>query len=226
MKKFANWVLDHLKIVATILVFGITLIVIGIVMLASHLSYQKYERDFEVNDLNVRSLSPAQPVNIEFIDDFKSSYGKKMSFDAADLKVETTQTEYLVGDYIDLTTNGGKISVNLQLEEKAFVDVVFTLSSEYKVTEDEKDVYGVKDLLNNTSFVINGETMDDVVDLPNSGPGQEWHRLVMAKFALPAGAVNVTVSSASGKNAMMPQLKNISFFSSQPLAIAEEAAQA
>ena len=28
---------------------------------------------------------------------------------------------------------------NLQLEEKAFVDVVFTLSSEYKVTEDEKD---------------------------------------------------------------------------------------
>ena len=222
MKKFTTWVLDHLKIVAAILVFGVTLIVIGVVMLNSFTSYQKYERDFEQNDLNVRSLSPAQPVNSEIIDDFKSSYKNELSFDAKDLKVTTNQTEYLVNDYIDLTDSGGSIAINLELEQKAFVDVVFTVSSEYMVTEDEKSVYGVKDLLNNTSFVINGETMEDVVDLPNAGAGQEWHRLVLAKFALPAGAVKVTVANASGKAAQMPQIKNISFFSSQPLTIAQE----
>lgn len=221
MKKFINWVLDHLKITATILVFGITFIVIGVVMLTSYTSYMKYERDFEQNDLNIRSLSPAQPVNIEFIDDFKSSYKKELSFNAQDLNVQTTQEEFIVGDYIDLVEKGGSISINLELEEKAFVDIIFTVSSEYKTTEDEEDVYGVKDLLSNASFVVNGETMDDVVDLKNSGNGQEWHRLVMAKFALPAGKVNVSVSSNSGKNAQMPQLKNISFFSSQPLSIAE-----
>ena len=221
MKKFGSWVLDHLKLVFTILTFGITLIVIGLVMLTSYTSYKAYEKKFAQNDLDIRSLSPAQPTSIEIADKFKSQFKKRFTFEAGmeELKVTTSPEEYLTGDYIDLTTSGGTISTSLELEEKAFVDIVFTLSSEYKVTEEDGDVYGVKDLLSNAGFVVNGEAMEEVINLENSGPGQEWHQLVMSGFALPAGPVNVTISSASGKAAMMPQLKSITFYASQPLSM-------
>ena len=224
MKKFGSWVLDHLKLVFTILTFGITLIVIGLVMLTSYTSYKAYEKKFNQNDLDIRSLSPAQPTSIEIADKFKSQFKKRFTFEAGmeELKVTTSQEEYLTGDYIDLTTSGGTISTSLELEEKAFVDIVFTLSSEYKVTEEDGDVYGVKDLLSNSGFVVNGEAMEEVINLENSGPGQEWHQLVMSGFALPAGPVNVTISSASGKAAMMPQLKSITFYSSKPLSLPSE----
>ena len=224
MKKFGSWVLDHLKLVFTILTFGITLIVIGLVMLTSYTSYKAYEKKFNQNDLDIRSLSPAQPTSIEIADKFKSQFKKRFTFEAGmeELKVTTSQQEYLIGDYIDLTTSGGTISTSLELEEKSFVDIVFTLSSEYKVTEEDGDVYGVKDLLSNSGFVVNGEAMEEVINLENSGPGQEWHQLVMSGFALPAGPVNVTISSASGKAAMMPQLKSITFYSSKPLSLPSE----
>ena len=224
MKKFGSWVLDHLKLVFTILTFGITLIVIGLVMLTSYTSYKAYEKKFNQNDLDIRSLSPAQPTSIEIADKFKSQFKKRFTFEAGmdELKVTTSQEEYLIGDYIDITTSGGTISTSLELEEKSFVDIVFTLSSEYKVTEEDGDVYGVKDLLSNSGFVVNGEAMEEVINLENSGPGQEWHQLVMSGFALPAGPVNVTISSASGKAAMMPQLKSITFYSSKPLSLPSE----
>lgn len=223
MKKFGSWILDHLKLVFTILTFTITLVVVGVVMLVSYTSYKAYEANFNENDLITRSLQPAQPTATEFAENFKSKYGKKYIFNAGDedLKVTTTQQEYLEEDYIDLTTNGGSITANLEIKEKAFVDIVFTISSSYKVTEDGEDKYGVKDLLSNVGFVVNGEAMEDVVDLENSGDGIEWHQLVMSGFAIPAGPINVTISNASGKIAMMPQLKSIAFYASQPLSLPE-----
>lgn len=222
MSKFGSWVRDHLKLIFTILTFTITLVVIGVVMLNSYTSYKKYEANFNQNDLDVRSLSPAQPTNTEISDNFKSQYSKKYSFNAEDLTV--SKEDAIVEDYVDLTTGGGTISAALALEEKAFVDIVFTISSSYKVTnEDGDDVYGVTDLLSNVNFVVNGEVMDDVVDLPNNGDGLEWHKLVMSGFAIPAGPISVTISSNSGKQAMMPQVQNITFFSSQALSLPEAA---
>lgn len=218
MKKFGTWVLDHLKLVFTILTFGIAFLVIGIVMLSSYMGYKAYEKKFDQNDLDIRSLSPAQPTTIEINDRFKSSFKKRFTFEAGmeELKVTTSQENYLNGDCIDLTTSGGTISTSLELEEKSFVDIVFTISSSYKTTtEDGDDVYGVSDLLSNSGFVVNGEAMEEVVDLE----GEDYHQLVMSGFALPAGPVNVTISSASGKAAMMPQLKSITFYASQPLSM-------
>ena len=166
MKKFGTWVLDHLKLVFTILTFGIAFLVIGIVMLSSYMGYQSYEKKFDQNDLDIRSLSPAQPTTIEINDGFKSSLKKRFTFEAGmeELKVTTSQQEYLNGDCIDLTTSGGTISTSLELEEKSFVDIVFTISSSYQTTsEDGDDVYGVSDVLSNSGFVVNGEAMDEVV---------------------------------------------------------------
>ena len=224
MKKISNWVLDHLKLVVGILVFGITFIIIGIVMLSSYSSYQAYAKNFDKNDLEQRSQNAALPLATDIVTKYSSPYGKKRSFNAGDLDVTTSQEEYLVDDYVDLTTSGGKIAIALSLEKKSFVDIVVTLSSEYKTKVDGEDVYGITDLLSNIGFVVNGEVMDDVVDLPNGGNGPEWYKLVMSGFALPEGKVNVTISSTSGKNAMMPQIKNITFYSSETLSIVEAAA--
>ena len=221
MKKVLTWILNHLRIILALIVFPVTLLVIGGIVLNSYTSYQAYEKRYDAIDLDVRSQNPAAPKKIEFEDGFKSSLKNELSFNAADMKVTTTQTDYLVGDYIDLTEKGGNISFALTLEEKSFVDIVFSVSSEYKTTVDDNDVYGVENLLANANFIVNGETMEDIVDLPNSGNGPEFHNLVMVGFALPAGNINVTISSVSGKLAMMPQLQRVAFYANAAISVAE-----
>ena len=221
MKKVLTWILNHLRIILALIVFPVTLLVIGGIVLNSYTSYQAYEKRYDAIDLDVRSQNPAAPKKIEFEDGFKSSLKNELSFNAADMKVTTTQTDYLMGDYIDLTEKGGNISFALTLEEKSFVDIVFSVSSEYKTTVDDNDVYGVENLLANANFIVNGETMEDIVDLPNSGNGPEFHNLVMVGFALPAGNINVTISSVSGKLAMMPQLQRVAFYANAAISVAE-----
>ena len=226
MKKFATWCLNHLVLLLGIVTFVVTFAVIGSVMLNSRKAYLEYEKAFIQTDLDVRSMKAAQPTLVEIDDNFKSEYKNQLAVSANELNVTTTQTEFLIDDdYIDLTEKGGSISIALELEEKSFVDMDFVLSSGYEQTIEEETVYGVQDLLANVTFIINGETMEDeIVNLPNNGDGQEWHHLIMAGFALPAGPVTVEIQLNSGKNALMPQLQSISFYSSQQLALPEEEA--
>ena len=223
MKKFGTWCLNHLRLLLGIVTFFVTFLVVGLVMLNSHNAYLAYEKAFIQTDLDVRSMSAAQPTLVEIDDNFKSEYKNQLVMAANELKVETTQSSSLVDDdYIDLTEKGGSISVALELEEKSFVDIDFVISSKYEQTVEEEKVYGVKDLISNVTFTINGETVEDeLVDLPNSGDGLEWHHLIMAGFALPEGPVTVKIESNSGKNALMPQLQSISFYSSQVLSLPE-----
>ena len=223
MKKFGTWCLNHLGLLLGIVVFGVTFAIIGVTMLNSHNAYLAYEEQFNQTDLEVRSVSAAQPKLIEMNDEFKSEYKNELSLAADELKVTTSQSEYLNGDYIDLTEKGGTISVKLSLEEKSFVDIDFEIATEYvkAASGDEDEEFGIKDLLSNVQFIVNGETMEEEgVELVEEG----WHHLVMVSFALPEGEVNVQMKSNSGKNALMPQLKSMTFFSSAVLSIAEEEA--
>ena len=224
MKKVGTWCLNHLKLLLGIVVFLVTFLIIGLVMLNSHNAYLAYEKAFIETDLDVRSKKAAQPTLVEIDDNFKSEYKNQLVMSASDLEVKTTQEEALIDDdYIDLTTKGGSISLALELKEKSFVDIDFVISSEYAKTVEEETVYGVEDLLANVTFIINGETMEeDKINLPNSGNGQEWHHLIMAGFALPAGPVTVQMQSNSGKTALMPQLQSIALYSSEPLSIPVE----
>lgn len=221
MKKVLTWILNHLRLILALIVFPITLLVIGLTMLNSYTSYQAYEKRYDAMDLDVRSQSPAAPKKIDFEDSFKSSHKQELAFYPDDMKVQTTQDSYINEDYIDLTDKGGTISFDLSLKEKSFVDIAFFVSSQYKTVVDNKDVYGVENLLGNANFVVNGETMEDVVNLKNSGNGPEFHQLVMVGFAIPAGDLKVTISSVSGKLAMMPQLQKVVFYSDIVLSSAE-----
>lgn len=235
MKKVLNWFINHLVLVVGILVFIISLGIVGGMMLKSKADYKDYEANYDLNDLEVRSMYDAQPKRIEIADNFvsfnddgsvrsnKSGYKNAISIMPEEFTVTTTQSEYIVEDgYVDLTQSGGKIALKFTLEEKSFVDIAFVLSSQNKYTEDGKDKFGVKDLLSNVNFVINGQTMEDDINLTNpDGESPEWHNLVMVGFALPAGDVNVSIQSVSGKNGLMPHVKNIAFFSTQPLTLSE-----
>ena len=222
MKKVINWILNHFVLVGGLLTLVIILGVIGGMMLNSHLSYQEYEKRYDAIDLDVRSAAPAAPGYIEFDNQFKSRYPNSLTLTAQELTVTTSQEEYIVNDYIDLTTSGGKISVKLSLEEKSFVDIDFEVATKYitpAASEEDEDEFGIKDLISNVKFTINGENMEEKgVDLVNEG----FNHLIMARFALPAGDVTVEIENLSGKAAMMPQLKGIAFYSTQQLSLAAE----
>ena len=229
MKKFATWCLNHLGLLLGIVVFIVTFSIIGGVMLNSHNAYLDYEKKFNEADLELRSNSPAQAQLIEFQDDYKSQYKNRLELAAEELKVTTSQEEYLIDDYIDLTEKGGTVSTKLSLDERSFVDIEFVISSEHvsevpaSEDEDAYEEYGVKDLLNNVTFIVNGENMEeDDIDLLNSGGGVEFHHLVMVGFALPEGDVTVEIKNNSGKNALMPQIQKIVFSSSAILSLMEE----
>lgn len=236
MKKVLNWILNHMVLIVGILVFGIALGVGGGAVLKTQTDYQAYEVKYDENDLEVRSMYDAQPKRIEIADDYvsfkddgsiksnKSGYKNAINIAPEEFTVTTTQENYLAEDgSVDLTEKGGTIALKFSLQEKSFVDIAFVISSQNSYKENNEDKYGVKDLLSNVNFVINNQTMEDDVDLANStGEAAEWHQLVMVGFALPAGDVNVSIKSVSGKNAMMPQVKNIAFFSTQPLLLIQE----
>ena len=224
MKKFGTWLLNHLGILLGVVTFIITFAVIGSVMLNSKRSYDAYEKQFNQADLEVRSLAAAQPRLIELNDEFKSEYKNELSLKADELKVTTSQEDYL-SDYIDLTEKGGSVSTKLTLAEKSFVDIDFLISTEYvkvAANEDEEDEFGIKDLIANVQFIINGETMEEEgVDLIEKG----WHHLIMVSFALPAGEVTVEVKNINNKANLMPYIKTVTFYSSEVLSIAEEPAE-
>lgn len=221
MKKVLTWILNHLGIILGVIVFVITFAVIGSVMLNSKKAYDAYEKQFNQTDLEVRSVSAAQPKLIEINDTFKSEYKNKLELGIDELNVQTTQDEYDMGGYIDLTEKGGSISVKLELQEKSFVDIDFEIATEYvkEASGDDEEVPGIQDLLSNVQFIVNGETMEEEgIMLDNDS----WHHLLMISFALPEGDVTVEMKSTSGKNALMPQLKGISFYSSAVLSLASE----
>ena len=221
MKKFSTWLLNHLGLVLGIVTFTITFAVIGFTMLGSYTSYLAYEKQFNETDLEIRSLSGAQPQLIEMQDNFKSEYKNKLVLDASDLKVTSSQENFFVNDYIDLTEKGGTISTKLSLEQKSFVDIDFEIATEYVTKTDDGEEFGIKDLISNVQFIVNGVTMDEEgVDLVKEG----WHHLVMVSFALPVGDVTVNVSSISGKTVLMPWLKSITFYSSAVLQLVPEEA--
>ena len=71
MKKVLTWILNHLGIILGVIVFAVTFAVIGSVMLNSKKAYDAYEKQFNQTDLEVRSVSAAQPKLIEINDSFK-----------------------------------------------------------------------------------------------------------------------------------------------------------
>ena len=177
----------------------------------------------------------AQPKRIEIADKYatfnddgsvksnKSGYKNAQNVNPEQFSVTTDQESYITeGGYVDLTSKGGRINLKFTLEEKSFVDIAFVISTQNKYVESGEDKYGVKDLLSNVNFMVNNQIMEEEINLVNAnGEAPEWHILTMVGFALPAGDVNISIQSINSKNALMPQVKNIAFFSSQPLTLVQ-----
>ena len=239
MKKFLNVILNLSGVILGIIVFGVTAAIIANTMLTSYKNYKIYEEKYYQNDLDVRSLKEASPNRIAIEDDFveynddgsvkstTSSYKNELTVWASDLDITASQeqTTFVQGNsifdsYIPTLEKGGTIALYLYSEEKTFLDLDFVISSEHANEKEDGMTYGVEKLLSNVSFIINGEVMEDEdIDLLNGGNGVEWHHLVMAGFALPAGHITIEIKNNSGKADLMPEVRNISAFTSQPVMV-------
>lgn len=129
-----KWFLKHFKVALAILMFGVTAIVVSVVMISSYTSYKNYEKTYYANDLEVRSASPASPKTLEIKDTFKSKYKKS---------VEASAEEY--------TTDSG-IILDLYLDNKAFADIDIYMNSEVN-----------DNLMNNMRIIVNGSLIEDEI---------------------------------------------------------------
>lgn len=221
-----NWIKNHIKLLLTILTFGITALVIGIVMISSYVGYKNYEKDYYVKDLEARSMVLPAPKYIEINDKFKSKYNTTLVAYAEDLTVNKDVKP--IGDnkesaYLSLK-DGGTVSLTVNLEETSFMDIDFVLNSTYKTGSGTKTKYGTEDLLGVVNFKINGNAMEDTVNLENDGKGQNWHHLVMGGFAIAKGQITIEISSMKNKAECMPEINKIVLTANAPLAIQKAAA--
>lgn len=223
-----KWILKHLKLTTAILAFTITLVTLGSIMLSSYISYQNYEKEYYQKDLNARAAAAAAPTSIDVIDDFvtyndngtvkKSNSTLKNNVTAWANKLTPSKTtkvvegKTVVDSYLPALSSGGKVTVTFKLAKKAFVDIDFVVSSNYK----EEDKYTTTEkILSNVYFKVNSQQMDENINLENKiGTSKEWHHIVMSNFALPAGKINIEISNMVGKEAYMPDIRNITVFAS------------
>lgn len=185
-----KWILKHFKLVLAIVMFGVTAIVVSMVMISSFTDYKNYEKTYYANDLEVRSASAAAPKTVEINDKFKSQYKKSIKAEAS---------EY---------TTDGNVLVELKLEEKSFADLDFYFN--YGETEN---------LLENMNIKVNGSLIeDDHIKVETKGEEAEWHHLVMSSFALPEGSFIIEVQGVKGKE--MPEIGTIAVFTSAAVSFA------
>lgn len=174
MKKFLNWVLNHLKTVLAIVTFTTTIVVIGVVMLDSYNSYKAYEAEYYESDLVTRSEFPPAPKGIFLDNGFSSKY-----------------KNVLVGGEEELVAANNAVEFSFNLPEKSFADIKFYFDVYYVVNEQEPE--DVKDLLAKTNFKVDGNLMEGEINVANN----EDSVLIMSGFALKEGDHVITVE---GKN--------------------------
>ena len=186
-----KWILKHFKISLAVLMFGVTAIVVTIVMVSSYTSYKSYEKTYYANDLEVRSASAAAPKTIAINDKFKSQYKKSVKAEASEYATD------------------GNVAVNLELAEKSFADIDVYFN--YGATEN---------LLANMNIKVNDSLIQqDNLKLDIEGEETEWHHLVMSNFALPEGEFKIQIEGI--KNKEMPEIGNIAIFTSAQVSFAE-----
>ena len=164
-----KWILKHLKLLITVVVLGVTAIVVSAVMISSYVSYKNYEKTYYANDLEVRSAAPAAPKSVNINNKFKSSYKK---------------------NYVFENENEGDINLPLYLDAKSFADIVIVFNSD--ATDDLLSNMNIK--VNNSavesgSIKVGSEEEEHV----------ENQQLVLANFALPEGEFTLKIAGVKNK---------------------------
>lgn len=195
MKKVTTFILNNLRWLSAIVVFGITLIVIGANMLGSYNNYKAYEKRYNENDLAVRSAAAAAAQKVEINNNFSSKLKNHLEITADEMV--TAPAQEVNDGYI--ASFQGKIDIVIDLDDKSFVDLEFVV----RVSDD------VEDLFANVNFRVNDSLMEDEVTLP----GGNFEHLVLFGFALPEGKTTISVEAKNNKLAAMPDVESITFHS-------------
>ena len=228
MNKTFTWILNHLKIIISAIAVTVVVIVSGLVILNSYNAYKKADEKYNENDLLVRSGVEAAPKKIAIIDDFvsykndgsvkktKSNLKNNLTAFADELEVEGGEVagEGKLEAYV--TNDATSVGVSLTVDATTFVDIDFVISSAYE----SATTYNIEDILGSVNFKVNNNTIEGgTITLRNDSDGEiEFHHLVMTGFAIPQGDLVISVNAINGKQAFMPNVRNISVFANAAIA--------
>ena len=225
-----KFLLKNLRLIVAITVSVVMVAVCGIVVLTSYQSFKKADDKYNENDLLVRSTVEAAPKKIAINDQFasykddgsfkntKSTLKNKMTVWAEELEADAdVEGEGKLGSYVSNTAT--EVGLNLTVSATTFVDIDFVISSGYA----NNDKFDTEDILGQVNFKVNNNTIEGGnITLRNDSEGDiEFHHLVMTGFAIPEGDLKISVDAISGKQAFMPNVRNISVFANANIAVAE-----
>lgn len=248
MKKIINWAKEHVRSVVAIVVFSITIIVCGAVMISSYASYVSYENNYYVQQLNIKANAPASPSSVYIDDEFsilkddnsctvditKSNYPNMFTVLAKDIectpnsgtgsflvkKSEDNYREQYIGG---MESVGGTAKITLNAAGNTYTDIEFVLASSIadKVEGRYKDT---KDFFDSVQIKINDTEIAGEVILTSKKAGINWHHLVLECVALKEGVNTIEIvgsktDSANSTKKIFPFIRNVNTYSNATITL-------
>lgn len=210
---FINWVKNHVVASVAIVVFPVSLIICGCVMLNSKNDYDQYVTEYNANVLNTKANSPVNPNDVLVADNFTSKYANKFTAEASDFVLPEGKTDALVEEngisYIgNLTDAKYEVTLNMNFEKTAYADVSLTLATSYVKNN---VLMSTDDLMAVVSIKINDVDIAGEIKLQVEEDGENaiWTTMVIKGIALPKGTNTLSISPLSNAESVyMPKIKN------------------
>mgnify|MGYP003311805672 CR=1 FL=1 len=218
---FLNWVKKHIVASVAIVVFPITLIICGGVMIKSKVDYDNYVVEYEKNVLITKVSNPISPSEVGLVENFTSKRAKKFVADAEKFVLPEGRTDAIKNDgdtkYIGgLTDVKCEITLNVNFEENSYCDITLDLATGNTSTANvggvNQEIYvSTDDLLAVVSIKVNGEDIagDVKLDVNEDATSIRWYTLAIKGIALPKGdnVISISQLSEAEKN-YMPNIAN------------------
>ena len=225
--KIFEWFKKHPIASVAIVGYTVAVIVCGSIMLNSYTSYQRYEKKYNADELELAISRGATPSRVMIEDEYKSKYAEKLRVGANELSINSLDgnnddkiAEDAQGDaYITgmNNANGGEVSFEFTTDKDAFVDIDIVISSSLQSGD---TIAKTENLMKLVSFSVNDARADGdvVLDVDEEDPELNWHRLILKKVPLQAGDSKLVIASV-GNNPkqsgvkVMPNIMSVAFYS-------------
>lgn len=219
--KFLDWVKNHIVASVAIVVFPVTLLICGGVMLKSKLDYDDYEVEYEITTLNTKANSPVNPSEVIVDETFTSKHQNKLDVKAENFKLpeekKDSALKELTGEYTSyvtaLTDAKYEVGFDVNFSENSYCDLTITFSTGYVK---EGAITTTENLLDFVAIKINGYEIAGEVKLeaPEEGEELNWTTVAIKGIALPKGTNTVVVTPlADTEKGYMPNIRNAVIYS-------------
>lgn len=219
--KFMDWVKKHIVASVAIVVFPITLIVCGGVMIKSKVDYDNYVVEYDKNVLITKVSNPISPTEVSLVENFTSKRANKFVADAEKFILPEGKTDAIKNDgdikYIGgLTDAKCEVTLKANFAENSYCDITLNLATGNTTTANSETIYAsTDDLLAVVSIKVNGEDIagDIKLDVDEDAKNIRWYTLAIKGIALPKGENVISISQLSeAEKNYMPNISSAAVY--------------